>query len=224
MKKFYSIVTCFFLLIHCIFAQNDQDSSYLNKNFGFVDGLFLNFNAFKTNSPDYFWDDLRSNIFTNPISSTTYIEGIALKDSSKLNINEIWGISLGGLPYINTFKETDSGLAIFSILKIRGAISLFQYNSSKKVQRTFQAFNPRTGIPFRTAELETTEEELKKFILDFETGQILPFNKQNLTTLIQGDKMLLKSVMAIGDEEIERLMKSLLIYCDRNPVKVPIHQ
>ena len=224
MKKAFSFLIYLFLLINCLHGQNQQDSSYLDKNLKFKDGVFLDFNAFKTNNPDYIWDQLKSNLFTNPISSTTYIEEIYLQDNSKLDINDIWGISLAGLPYINTFRETDSGLNIFSILKVRGAISLFEFNESKKVQRTFHAFNPMTGIPFRSAELETIEEAVKESMLDLKTGATLPFNKENLMTFIESDTLLLKSVKAINEEEKERLMKSLLIYCDRNPVKVPIHQ
>ncbi len=204
-------------------AQNQQDSSYLDKNFEFVDGVFLNFEAFKSNQPSYSWDELKSNIFTNPISATTYIKEVYSKDSLALDVKDIWGISLAGLPYVNTLKQTEAGLYIFALLKVRGSLSMFQSLEQKKVETTMHAFNPRTGIPFRTANIERIEEKVEDYILDMRSGLVLAFSKENLLTLIYEDELLLKSVSEVKDDQKDRLIKSLMIYCDRNPVKVPVY-
>jgi len=58
-------------------------------------------------------------------------------------------------------------------------------------------------------------------ILNFETGEIVELTVENLKKWIQDDKKLLDTMNSLSHEEVEdKLFKCLLIYDDRNVVRI----
>ena len=217
------VTTILFILLG--FGLNAQEDSLvlLTKNFKFGDGIFLTFDDFKENRANLSWDTVYAKLHTNPQKFITMVDSIQLE--SKLINDEIWGFSLGGIPYVNLNKKSDAGLDIFAGLKVRGNICYFSLLEIEEESQIIKAYNPRTGVPFREGEIITKKEVEKRFMLSFENGEIKPFGVENFLSWIENDPRLVNTVMGIEVGELsEKLFKCLLIYDDRNPVFIPLRE
>ena len=57
--------------------------------------------------------------------------------------------------------------------------------------------------------------------MHFETGEVKDFTVENFLQWIQDDENLVETIMELSEEERqEKLFKCLLIYVDRNEVKI----
>jgi hypothetical protein len=185
----------------------------------------MSFEAFQTNSPDYEWDDLKANLVTNPQTFLTQIQYIFIKDETgniPLDLDEIWCVSLAGIPYLRlTDDKMKKEMATFAGLQLRGKICYFSFEEYKMVKIPMHAYNPYTGIPFRSAVIERKKNVKIEKILNFETGEIADLSVENLKSWIQDDQKLLDTMNSLSYEEVEeKLFKCLLIYDDRNVVRV----
>ncbi len=201
------------------------DSLILTKNYQFKDGVYLSFEAFQSNTPDYSWDELKTNLATNPQTFLTQIQYVFIKNETEnipLDLDKIWCVSLAGIPYLKLPKGTvKKDLAIFAGLQLRGKICYYSFEEFRMVQIPMHAYNPYTGIPFRSGIVE--RKKLVKFerILNFETGEIADFTVENLKEWIKDDLKLLDTMNSLSYEEVkEKLFKCLLIYDDRNVIRI----
>lgn len=214
-------ILIFTFLLMASGAKAQSDSLVLvSKNFKFQDGVFFTFEDFKNNQANLTWDTVYAKLHTNPQKLVTLVDSIMLADTPLMD--SIWGISLGGIPYLNLNKKNDAGLNIYVGLKVRGNISYFSVDEVMEEVKLIKAYNPRTGVPFREGEVVTKKEIQNNFMLSFENGKIERFTMDNFVSWIEEDEMLVKTVKAINEQDVsEKLFKCLLIYDDRNPVYVP---
>ncbi len=214
----------FIFLFSLVGLTYGQQKVVLTKNFKFKDGVYLDFDAFKINRPSYKWDTLSMNIFINPQTSIAQAERIELRDSTekKFNLDDIWGICIEGIPYIRLPKDAlDKSLTTFAAIKLRGKICYFSYEKKEMKQIEMSAFNPLTGLPFRSMNVEREVDVLYEKIFLFETGEVKDFTVDNFKDWILGDQRLLNTVEGLKAEEVdEKLFKCLLIYDDRNAVSI----
>lgn len=199
-----------------------QDTSLVDKNHKFKDGLYFNFQEFQSDQPTYTWDKLEAKAFTNPITKLTYVDSVIVSSTQVIRTDSVWGICLGGIPYVNINKETDAGLHIFAALRSRGRICYLEFQDKKIEEKTMRAYNPLTRQPFREASIKKEVEVIRRFMLHFINGRMIEFNKENLQNWIEEDKQLARSVAKLDDQDHQNLFKSLLIFCDRNPVNIPL--
>lgn len=218
--KYYLHLCVFVFSLTTTFAQGD--TILLTKNFKFSDGIYLSFDAFQRNQPDLKWEQVRAQVFSNPQTFLTQIEAIQLKDSTQyksLTINDIYGVSLDGIPYLQLRAgATNSQLPTFAGLQVRGKLCYFEYEKTEETDVKIQAYNPLNGKPFRTGFVKRTIPVLYPKILNFNTGVIVPFDRENLLAQIEEDRQLSKTIEQLTAQEVEeKLFKCLLIYDDRNP-------
>jgi len=213
------------LLIFPTLGWGQQDSMVLvTKNFKFKDGLYLNFEEFKINTPSVSWDSVFARLHSNPQNLITLVDTIHFKNTDQEELSGIWGFTLGGIPYINLNQANGAGLKKFIGLKVRGAICYFTTERKIAETRLIKAYNPVTGIPFREGEVTTQSTDIDKYMLSFDTGEIVAFNRENFISWIDSDSRLVKTIRSLDENEIgEKLFKCLLIYDDRNPRYVPVY-
>lgn len=195
----------------------------ITKNFLFNDGVYLNLAALQQNKPSHEWSNVTASLVTNPQTFITKVEFIEQKaNAQKLDLQQVWAVVIDGIPYVQ-FDNTlmDSSLASFAGLRVRGKICLFSHESKSIKTITMNAYNPMTGTPFRTQEIERDEVFVQHKIMNFETGEVVTFNKDNFLKWIEDDSQLTKTVQAMSAVEVrEKLFKCLLIYVDRKEVFV----
>jgi len=202
-----------------------EDSLILTKNYHFNDGVYMSFDAFQSNTPDYQWSELKANLVTNPQTFITQIQYIYIKRKEKeipLDLDEIWCVSLAGIPYLKLQEgDTKKYLTTFAGLQLRGKICYFSFEDYRLVQILIHAYNPYTGIPFRSGIIERKKNLKFEKILNFETGEIADLTVENLKNWITDDQKLLDTINELTLEEAEeRLFKCLLIYDDRNVIRI----
>ena len=210
----------------CICWAQADSLALLTKNFKFEDGIYLSFEDFQQNKPTISWDSVFARLHSNPQNLVTLVDTIHFKEGAiSLVLDELWGFSLGGIPYLNLQETNDAGLYKYVGLKVRGDICYYQIKETFEKPETITAYNPLTGVPFRQAQIVTNQEVEKPYMLSFESGERVDFNTDNFLDWIQDDKMLVKTVNNLPlQDRTKKLFKCLLICVDRNPVYVPVRE
>lgn len=204
-------------------AGAQPDSVLVTKNFKFEDGVYLTAGDWQQNRPAFTWEELDASLATNPQTFITQVESIRVRDSgASISPDSIWGISLGGIPYIRLDREASGTKATaFAGLRVRGKICYFSYPQDVTRQVQIKAYNPVTGRPFRSGVVDRTETVLREWMLDFRTGEVAEFNVENFQGWIADDPQLQRTVRELSPEEVEeKLFRCLLIYVDRNEVRL----
>lgn len=230
MKKVLLILSFLFYVNALLQAQGD--TVYLSKNFKFQDGIFMSFEDFKNNAPTYAWSDVLAGVHSNPQNFLAQMYGLKVKKSEakegeeiqyeNINLESIWGICLDGIPYIRLSREElNKENVVFAGMRLRGKICYFEYEEFVIQKKEMSAYNPVTGHPFRTKDVDVKVKLIHQNMLHFETGERAVFSKENFKEWIKDDRKLYQTVNDLSPQEVqEKLFKCLLIYDDRNLVKV----
>ncbi len=218
------VVLCILFSTFSGLAQ-ERGEVMLSKNFKFQDGLYFSFSDFKNNAPQFHWDTLDAHLFVNPQTLIAKVNTIHLKmeeGNQAIVLDSLWGFSLGGIPYIRLPKGTVSeSFQVFAGIKLRGKICYYAYQEEVTKEVAMPIYNPLTRRPFYQTTVTRSFPEVREWMLDFETGKMETFNLTNFKTWIQDDPSLLKTVEEFDAQKAEeRMFKCLLIYDDRNLVKI----
>lgn len=197
----------------------------LGKNFQFEDGIYFSLEDFQKNQPSLTWEEVEAVVYSNPqnfMTQVQYIKDGKTEEANLLDLGKIWGLSLGGIPYIRLEKEAvDKTMTVFAGLRMRGKICYFNYEEEVTRQLEMPVYNPHNQKVFRTAIIERKQTLIHEKMLNFETGAIEDFNPQNFIRWIVDDERLVETMLDMTASELEeKLFKCLLIYVDRNEVKV----
>lgn len=200
-------------LIFCNFAMGQADSLKMTKNFKFKDGIYTSFQQFKSNKPAFSWNDIQTQLSTNPQTCMAHIASISISNK-EISLDSVWGISIAGIPYIKVNSNYD-----FACLSVRGKISLFSFSMKVNKQIPMPVYNPSTGEKVYQGMVEREVNQDFTYILNFETGEVAGFSPKNFKFWIRDDKNLYNTIDELDIKETrEKLYKCLLIYDDRNPV------
>ncbi len=212
--------------VACLWAAGlwAQDSARLDKHFRFVDGCFLSWNAFRQNRPELPIDSVRVVSFTNPRTRRTVIERIHTLRGMPVRPDSVQVFVQEGIPYlaVRTTWTGDTTTA-FVPLKVRGKICYLTWTDTQVRWTQIQAWNPKTGKPFRTGRVPVAEEVVRQQLVHFPTGVRVPFHRDGLARLVADDAEVLTQVLALPpDADPRRLYRLLLLYDERNPVYLPL--
>ena len=218
MKKISNILVL--MVVFFGSTLNAQEQEVMTKNYLFEDGLYLSFEDFKNNKPVYKWEEVKVNLFQNPLTFTAKSEKIFYIPAEDKKLENVWGFSKDGIPYINLNIE-DEVLDQFAGMRVRGKICYFTYDEEQPKTAAISAYNPYTKKPFRTAEVSVSETVRNELMIRMEDGMIEDFKVENFKHWIKDDIQLTATLTDLKKEEVaEKLFKCLLIYNDRNEVMV----
>lgn len=201
------------------FVYGQPDSLLLTKNFKFNDGIYLTFSDFQKNQPSFTWEEVNSRMATSDEGFVAQVEFIR-KNQQALDLQQIWGICIGGIPYIRLPKgEVTESATVFVGLRVRGKICYFKYKDEEVDTVEVKAYNPLNGRPYRQAKVPVERTVQNEKMLDFQTGEIAEFTPQNFLDWIRDDRQLWNTVSELEPQDAEeKLFRCLLIYVDRNAV------
>lgn len=207
-------LVCFNYLVY-----GQPDSLLLTKNFKFNDGIYLAFSDFQKNQPSFTWEEVNSRMATSDEGFVAQVEFIR-KNQQVLDLQRVWGICIGGIPYIRLPKgEVTEAATVFAGLRVRGKICYFKYKDEEVDTVEVKAYNPLNGRPYRQAKVPVERTVQNEKMLNFQTGEITEFNTKNFLNWIQDDRQLWNTVSELSPEDAEeKLFRCLLIYVDRNAV------
>lgn len=173
-----------FILLSIYFNSYSQNNNTkYGNNFSFNDGIYINFDDFKTNQSIAFSQIITNKIPENIESINALLKNKKIKYFDKNGVeNEIksksiWGYSFNNKVYINLNGE-------FNIIPIIGNISHFIANK--------QVYNNSYIDPFDDgfSSIDRPTTEPQEYILDFNTGAIYEFTIKNFQLLISVDSTL----------------------------------
>ncbi len=209
-----------FLLSYFIFLMASlqaQDSMLLNRSFRFDDGIYLNYEQFKNNRPAYSMEDISMVYVVNPQTLLAQVASVTLPSEEKLDLSKLWGVCIKGRPFIQVNKErVGKSLASFAGFSVLGQLCFFTFDVPVEVPVEIKAYNPLTGKPFRSGTISKTEVRQAQLMMDFQSGEILPFSKNNLLKWVDNDSRISNLVRSLEPDDGDTLLRALIAYNDRN--------
>ncbi|MBN2681386.1 MAG: hypothetical protein JXR58_02650 [Bacteroidales bacterium] len=198
--------------------SDSTDKVKYSPDFRFKDGVYISFDQVKLNKPiplariisDYSSDDL------DYFSNLTEKSEIAFADDfgviQTVATSSIWGYSRNGFLYINYESA-------FYRIPVVGAISHFVAEQTVYHDRSVDPYYYNNYNPINTT---YKTKEIRQFILDFETGQILPFSRNNFEIILVRDNDLYIEYMELKkSQRKKRYFLYMRRYNDRNSLYFP---
>ncbi len=219
----------FFMLEGSLYLLYSQSDSIIkvpyNQDFQFKEGIYLNFEQVKNNSPV-----VKSRIITNiDINDPQFFDNILdnqtfsfydqLGLKRDIAVNAVWGYSKNGLIFVRIYK-------IFNRISYIGSISHFI--------ATIVAYNSRNYDPYyynpyyysRGGGMSPSysSNEMRQFIFDFDSGKIMDYDEDSLEVLLMKDPQLHDEYLALSKKKKSQL-KFVYIrkFNERNPLMIPLN-
>jgi hypothetical protein len=213
-----------------IYAQADSSADLVKytPGFKFEEGIFLNFDQVKQDKPI-----AKSQIITSiPYDDPDFYDRILqekkidlydnLGSKQEISAKKIWGYSKNGVLYVNVNDD-------FYRITIVGSIchfvaSLTTYNNYGSPYYSGYGY-PYGGYydpygPYSSPNTGSTE--LKQYLLDFKTGNILEYDVQSIEILLMADPELHDEFAALNSKKQKQLkFMYLRKFNERNPLYFP---
>ncbi len=176
------VIVILFLMfsLQLINAQGDT-VVFLNNNFEFKDGIYLDFSQVRDNSPV-----LRSQIITDiDKDDVDFYEKLIKQDfirfvdsgyTKVIQTNQIWGFCDEGTLYIHWTDD-------FAKILTKGYLGFFV--ATQKVTTYEDPFYMTSYYEDPYMQYPRTSQETRHFIIDFSTGKIYSFTPQNLMEILK---------------------------------------
>ena len=203
------------------FAQ--QDTIKLVKyspEYQFKEGVYLNFHQVKENRPiqksriatdlntqslDFFTELMKKEEFA-------FYDDFGIK--KVLKTEDLWGYCRKGTLYINWNEN-------FIRIPFVGNISHFIANITVYRDRPYDPYYYNSYYNYPTTDVSN---ELKQFLLDFETGKIIEFTTKNLLIILMRDPVLYEEFVNLRKRKQKKL-KFLYVrkYNEKHPLYLPLN-
>lgn len=192
-------------------------------DYKFNEGLFLSFDQVKTNSPlpksrilttvDYNDRDFFTKILTD--ETIYYYDDFGMK--KELKTEDIWGYSQNGVLYIGLGGD-------FHRITIIGGICHFIASITSYDRPGYDPYFDRYSYYdyYYRRPNTVTKTEVRQFLIDFQTGEVVDYNTQNLEVILMKDPELYDEYNGLNHHKKKQL-KFLYIrkYNERNPIYLP---
>lgn len=201
-------------------SQAEPDSLILYKDgFKFDEGVFPSFESVRHNDPipkgrilsEYSYE--HNDFFEQVLSKKSFYYYDRLGNKLSLNSRNVWGYSLNGNLYINIGGN-------FSRITLIGSISHFiAYQTVESYNSSSPYYNPYyPNYPYYNP-APSTSTVLQQYLLDFKTGQLLPYDVEGVEILLMKDPELHDEYVQLSKKKKKQL-KFLYIrkFNERNPL------
>jgi hypothetical protein len=215
---------------------SQTDSTGLVKyttGFKFVEGIFLNFDQVKTNKPVP-----KSGIITTvPYDDPDFYERVLqekkiqvfdlLGDKQEINSKNIWGFSRNGVLYINLNEGYYRITIVGSICHFVANMTTYNNNYNPYYNYGYPYYgNPYNPYnPYYSPYSNTGSTEMRQYLLDFKTGNVLEYDVESVELLLMADPELHDEFASLSSKK-QKQMKFLYIrkFNERNPLYFPEKQ
>lgn len=217
--------------------QDKQDKEGMVKytpDFKFNDGIYLNFEQVKTNSPIPKAKLLTSIDYGDREFFKKIMEGDKIYFYDNMGIrqeiprNTIWGYSRNGVLYIqvqdNFNRITFVGNICHFVADVttydRNYYSPYGYDPYYSPYSYSSFYNPYYS-PYRSSSLGRSE--LKQYLIDFESGKIMEFDVENTEVLLMKDSQIYEEYVQLSRRKRKDLMFVYIRkFNEKNPLYIPV--
>ncbi|WP_020569929.1 hypothetical protein [Neolewinella persica] len=211
------LLSTFFTITTTVVGQ-----ATFNSDYSFPEGVYLSHASLLANQPDLEWESIDGEMVQLPEDFRVQIAGYGYKDE-RINQEIIpYAISLEGEPYLFIRKNEQRKFHEFAGFRVKGLLSVLQYDTTVVNRQLMQAFNPINGQPFRQAYVEREKTISLTKILHLRTGALMPFTHQNLVRLCSDDQEIARALIDVNPKEAAMMLRALKLYDDRHPLTLPI--
>ena len=243
------VLRIFFLM--CLFLQgtpllylSGQEKEGMVKytpDFRFNDGIYINFDQVKLNSPipkaklltsvDYNDREFFKKIFE--IDKIYFYDNMGVRQ--EIAKNSIWGYSRNGVLYVQIQENFNRITFVGNICHFVADITTYDsrsYNSPYGYYDPYYSpygysnynnpYNPYYS-PYRQSNM--TRSELKQYLIDFESGKVLEFDIENTELLLMKDNQLYEEYVQLSRKKKKELMFVYIRkFNEKNPLFIPVEQ
>lgn len=242
--KINSVIILFFFLLplSTLFGQPAGDKIKYTPDFRFKDGIYLNFDQVKNNDPIpkarlLTSTDYNDREFFKKLLETGkiyYYDNLGIR--KEIVTNTIWGYARNGVLYIQVQENFNRITYVGSISHFVADITTYDpryYNSPYNYYNPYYYpyspysyygsyySNPYGGYnPYRNSNL--ARNEVRQYIIEFETGNIAEFDMTNTEMMLMKDPELYEEYVQLSRRKRKDLMFVYIRkFNERNPLYIP---
>ena len=244
MLKLLKIIFLISLLLSAIpyTGLNGQDKDGMVKftpEFKFNDGIYINFDQVKLNSPIPKAKLLTSIDYNDREFFKKVLEGEKIYFYDNIGVRQevpksnIWGYSRNGVLYIQIQENFNRVTFVGSICHFVADITSYDnrsYNSPYYYDPYYSPYsyssyyNPYNSYysPYRS---NMSRNELKQYLIDFESGKVLEFDIEDTELLLMKDNQLYEEYVQLSRKKKKELMFVYIRkFNEKNPLYIPVEK
>jgi hypothetical protein len=221
-------------------GQEKEGMVKYTPDFRFKDGIYLNFDQVKENSPIPKAKLLTSTDYNDREFFKKLLESDKIYFYDAMGIrqevpkNNIWGYSRNGVLYIQVQEEFNRITFVGSICHFVADVTTTDpryYNSPYGYYDPYSYYSPfgygSYYYPYGSyyspySRTNMTRNEVKQFIFDFESGKVLDFDLENTELLLMKDSQLYEEFMKLPRKKRKDLMFVYIRkFNENNPLYIP---
>jgi hypothetical protein len=229
------------ILVPGLLGQGKEGTIKYTPDFKFKDGIYLNFDQVKLNSPIPKAKLLTSVDYNDREFFKKVLEGEKIYFYDNIGVrqeipkNSIWGYSRNGVLYIliqdNFNRITFVGNICHFVADITSYDSRSYYSPYGYYDPYYSPYNysnyynPYSSYysPYRQPSM--SRNELKQYLIDFESGKVLEFDVENTELLLMKDNQLYEEYVQLSRKKKKELMFVYIRkFNEKNPLYVPVEQ
>ena len=241
--------------ILCVFALSVGVSGVINgqekremvkytPDFRFTDGIYLNFDQVKTNSPipkakiltstDYNDKDFFKNLLSG--KKIYFYDGMGIRQ--EVETNSIWGYARNGVLNIQVQGNFNRITFVGNICHFVADVTSYDnryYGSpygyydpyyspyySPYYYSPYNNYYSPYGYYYSPYRSNTARSEIRQYLLDFDSGKILEYDVENTELLLMKDNQLYEEYVQLSRKKKKELMFVYIRkFNERNPLYIP---
>ena len=221
-----------------LFGQEKEGMVKYAPDFRFNDGIYINFDQVKINSPIPKAKLLTSIDYNDREFFKKILEGDKIYFYDNMGIrqeipkNTIWGYSRNGVLYVQVQDNFNRITFVGSICHFVADITTYDsrsygspygyydpYYSPYGYSNYYNPYNPYYS-PYRS---NMNRNELKQYLIDFESGKVLEFDVENTELLLMKDNKLYDEYVQLSRKKKKDLMFVYIRkFNENNPLYIPV--
>jgi hypothetical protein len=210
-------------------------------DFRFNDGIYLNFDQVKLNSPiskakiltsiDYNDREFFNKILE--IDKIYFYDNMGIRQ--EVAKNAIWGYSRNGVLYVQIQENFNRITFVGSICHFVADITTYDsrsysspygyydpYYSPYGYSNYYNPYSPYYS-PYRQSSM--SRNEIKQYLIDFESGKVMEFNVENTELMLMKDNQLYEEYVQLSRKKKKELMFVYIRkFNEKNPLYIPVEQ
>ncbi len=232
LKGFIGLSVLFLVAMLPVMAQKADSLRNLIKytpEFKFKEGIFLDFDQVRTNDPI-----LKSRIVTSVAYDNPDFFDLVLKNKKiqlfdqlgqkqEILTKNIWGFSRNGVLYINIGGDYFRITIIGNICHFVASLTTYGRDYNPYYGSGYPYYSPYS-YPYYSPYSSNSNVEIKQYLLDFKTGNILEYDEKSVELLLMTDPQLHDEFASLSKKK-KKQMKFLYIrkFNEKNPLYFPVN-